>query len=87
MVDYNTFKIPRKDLIHGAYYKGRCRNASVARWDNTCGVFIHWRTKFGDRFLEEIRHPQDENRYDVFIVEEELKDYPLTETDIIPLRI
>ena len=85
MVDYDAFKIARKDLKHGAYYKGRCRNAEVARWDDTRGVFVHWRTKFGHRFLEDIHHPEDERRFDVFIVEEELKDFPLTDEDVVPI--
>jgi hypothetical protein len=54
--DY-TPKIAKADLEHGAYYTGSCRNASVARWDSNKQCFVHWRSKFGDRFLEEIRHP------------------------------
>ena len=59
--------IAKADLIDGAYYEGRCRNATVARWNATREVFIHWRTKFGDTFLEAIRHPEDEAHYDVFL--------------------
>lgn len=56
--------LPRAELKAGAYYKGQCRNATVARW--TGDRFVHWRAKFGRRFLEEIFHPDDDNIYDVF---------------------
>jgi hypothetical protein len=61
--------IPKSDLIDGAYYKGRCRNATVARWDGRRELFMHWRTKFGSTFLETIKHPEDETRFDVFVPE------------------
>ena len=59
--------IAKKDLVDGAYYEGECRNAEVARWNGKQEVFIHWRTKWGQKFLEEIKHPDDEKHYDVFI--------------------
>ena len=62
-------KIAKKDLVHGQYYKGRCRNASVARWDATQERFVHWRTKWGSKFTEEICHPDDDQHFDVFVVE------------------
>jgi hypothetical protein len=73
--------IAKKDLIEGAYYKGHCRNAYIARWNGT--VFIYWRTKFGQKFLEEICHPEDDNIYDVFVAEEKI-DNPEKE---IPLNV
>ena len=79
--EYNRPKIARKDLIVGKYYKGHCRNAEEARWNGE--VFIHWRTKFGNTFLEEIKHPEDEQHFDVFVVEE-LLDNPTKE---IPLGV
>jgi hypothetical protein len=30
---------------------------------------VHWRSKFGSTFLEEIKHPEDEQDFDVFVVE------------------
>lgn len=65
--------IPKKDLKHGAYYKGTCRNASEARWDTNHDVFWHYRTKFNYTFLEEIKHPEDDDYYDVFYPQEELE--------------
>jgi len=58
--------LPKTELVDGAYYVGRCRNATVARWSAVHGVFFHWRVKFGRIFVEEIKHPIDEEHYDVF---------------------
>lgn len=80
MRDY-TPKIAKADLIDGAYYKGRCRNATEARWNAGIQKFVHWRTKFGHAFLEEICHPEDEQRYDVFVVEGKIE----TPTKEIPI--
>jgi hypothetical protein len=61
----------RKDaLVHGSYYRGTCRNARLARWHGRAERFVHWREKFGQRFLEAIAHPVDEQRYDVFLAVE-----------------
>ena len=80
-MDY-TPKIAKKDLEHGAYYAGRCRNANEARWNADRQCFVHWRTKFDNTFLEEIRHPEDEKMFDVFVVEAKI-DRPKKE---IPLK-
>ena len=73
MSERYTPKIAKKDLIHGAYYTGRCRNASEARWNADREVFVHWRTKFTSTFLEEIKHPEDDEFFDVFVVEQILE--------------
>ena len=65
--------IAKADLKHGAYYAGRCRNASVARWNANTQRFIYWRSKFGFRFAEEIRHPDDDPVFDVFRAEREVE--------------
>lgn len=64
--------IAKKDLKHGAYYKGHCRNARVAMWDQPNNVFWYMRKKFGQTFSEEINHPEDDHGYDLF--------YPFEET-------
>lgn len=74
--------VPKTALKHGAYYRGTCRNAQVARWNDEEQRFYHWRTKFGDRFVETIRHREDEEHYDVFDAEEEI----LVPTEEIPFR-
>lgn len=58
--------LPKEALVHGKYYYGRCRNASIARWDGVKSVFIHWRQKFSDVFLEEIACREDELHFDCF---------------------
>lgn len=64
----------RKEVLqHGAYYRGRCRNANVARWHAGQQCFVHWRVKFGSRFLERIRHPEDERHFDVLLVEAQVE--------------
>lgn len=68
-------KIKKEDLIHGVYYEGRCRNANVARWNANTQTFFHHRTKFGHTFIEEIKCPEDEARYDVFVTEKICENY------------
>ena len=81
-MDY-TPKIAKADLEHGAYYVGRCRNATEARWDANKNRFVHWRTKFGHKYLEEICHPEDNKHFDVFVVEKKTEiiaeDIPLAD--------
>lgn len=63
--------IEKKDLVHGAYYEGHCRNADVARWNADIQKFKYRRFKFGGWFIEEICHPDDDQHYDVFVPEKE----------------
>ena len=66
--------IAKADLVHGQYYRGRCRNSDIARWclqDGGPGVFLYIRRKFGESFVDEIRHPEDERHFDVFYPFEE----------------
>ena len=76
----------KEELIHGFYYRGHCRNATVARWNNEKKVFVHWRTKFGDRFLEEIRCPEDDQVYDVFYADSIIYPRDITDDMVIPFR-
>lgn len=59
-----TTYLSKDSLIAGEYYIGFCRNARIARWDGT--QFWHWRQKFSSRFVESIKHPDDEPFFDVF---------------------
>lgn len=68
MQDRYEPKIARADLAHGAYYTGRCRNATIARWNAEDGQFYYWRYKFG-WFVDTISHPEDDKHFDVFVVE------------------
>jgi hypothetical protein len=80
MKDYTPI-IPRDQLIKGSYYRGRCRNATEARWNGE--KFIYWRKKFGFKFPEEICCPEDEQHFDVFIASEQLE----TPIEEIPLAL
>lgn len=64
--DIEKYYIPKNELIHEQYYNGSCRNASIARWDANKELFYHHRTKFGSTFIESIKHPVDEDKWDVF---------------------
>lgn len=66
--------LPKQQLVHGCYYKGRCRNATIARWNAEENCFYHWREKFGAVYIETIMYPTDETEpwWDVFDVAEEL---------------
>jgi uncharacterized protein (DUF433 family) len=75
--------LPKDHLLDGRYYKGRCRNATVARWNASANCFYHWREKFGNVYIERIKYPTDEAEpwWDVFNPVEELtnpkSDIPL----------
>ncbi len=43
---YAAGLLRKEALQHGAYYSGRCRNASIARWHAGIHV-VHWRTNSG----------------------------------------
>jgi len=66
--------LPRDELKDGAFYKGRCRNCTIARWNAAENCFYHWRQKFGRIYIETIKYPTDEVEpwWDVFDVVEEL---------------
>lgn len=59
--------IPKRDLEHGAYYSGYCRNANIARWDGEKEQFVFYRHKFSFVYLEAACCQEDEEHYDVFV--------------------
>jgi hypothetical protein len=63
--------LKKSELKDKTYYKGECRNASVAMWDSENQCFWYMREKFGAVFKESICHPEDDNGYDLFLPEEE----------------
>jgi len=69
---------PKQALRDGAYYVGRCRNATIARWCGSQNQFFHWREKFGNIFVETIKYPTDETHcfWDVFNPVAELPSPP-----------
>lgn len=57
--------IPKKDLIIGETYIGKCRNAREAVWNGK--TFTYKRTKFAWTYDEDINHFEDDNGYDLFV--------------------
>lgn len=62
---YSLGMIRKEDLVVGKYYEGKCRNASVARWDGN--KFEYMRCKWGSYYKDEVSYPSDEAYFDVFI--------------------
>jgi len=59
--------IPKKDLIDGATYRGRTRNANVAMWDMKNEKFIHYRSKWGQRYRDTVNHFEDDDGFALFV--------------------
>lgn len=66
--------IGKEELKDKKYYKGICRNATEARWFAGKGVFTYWRKKFGNTFLENIKCPEDDKAFDIFLAQEEIEN-------------
>jgi hypothetical protein len=64
---YARGMLHKADLEDGAYYRGYCRNATVALWSARNDCFIYMRQKFEHRFAEDIRHPEDDDGFDLFV--------------------
>ena len=62
---YSLGMIRKEDLMVGQYYKGNCRNASVARWNGS--KFEYMRYKWGSYYKDSLCYPTDEDHFDVFI--------------------
>lgn len=81
--------IAKSELKDKAYYRGDCRNAvlGLARWDEKHSCFWYVRHKFGTVVTESIKHPEDDEIFDVFRVKEEVLkpefDIPLDPHDFI----
>jgi hypothetical protein len=63
--EYLHLCIPKVHLKKGNYYSGLSHHAYIARWDGK--KFIHWRTKFGKTFLEDIDYWEMNGIYDGFL--------------------
>lgn len=62
---YSLGMIRKEDLVVGQYYKGNCRNASVAKWNGS--KFEYMRYKWGSYYKDSLFYPTDEDHFDVFI--------------------
>jgi hypothetical protein len=59
--------IPKEDLKDGGYYLGEHRRATVARWNGERGVFEYCRWKFGNRFIDQCNHFEDDDDFALFV--------------------
>lgn len=57
--------IPKSKLIEGKTYLGSCRNTNKAIWNGSC--FEYDRFKFGETYLDQVNHFEDDDGYDLFI--------------------
>lgn len=64
--------IGKHELNDGQYYFGECRNGSTARWDKEKDCFVYKRTKFNQTFDETIKHPFNDDGFDVFLPIQEI---------------
>jgi len=71
---YSEGMIKKSNLVNEAHYLGTCRNSYVAKWISKDNCFYYMRTKFGDTFIESIKHPEDDDRFDFFIPMEKIED-------------
>jgi hypothetical protein len=53
-------------FAHGTYYRGKCRNAQVARYNAETNKFVYMREKFGSVFAEDIGHAENDDGFDIF---------------------
>jgi len=67
--------IAKKDLIDGATYRGKTRNATIAMWDEKNADFIHYRYSFGDKYRDKVNHFEDDNGYALFVPIKLLRKY------------
>lgn len=52
--------LPKDNLCHAAFYKGRCGHGSIARWNSQTQEFFYWREKCGHIFIDKLCYPTDE---------------------------
>ena len=63
---YASNFIPKKELVDGGWYLGKCRNANYAQWDAENNCFIYLRLKLANLFVVEIHHPENDDGFDLF---------------------
>lgn len=73
---YKNGLVRLEDLKDRQFYFGDCRNASFAMWVKEINKFVYQRTKFGNKFLEEICHPANDDGFDIFTAQEECEPSP-----------
>ena len=54
--------LPKSTMIHGQYYRGNCRNATLARWNAEIAQFVI----IQNNSAVQIPHCEDDSGLDVF---------------------
>ena len=57
--------IPKNELVIDKEYFGNCRNSDKAIWKGD--HFEYQRYKFGNYYIDKIKHYEDDDGYDVFV--------------------
>ncbi len=65
-----------EQLVDGRYYFGHCRDACVARWEQSSKRFFFMRTKFGLSFCDSLGTHRDDRGFDLFWAVEEVTPEP-----------
>lgn len=74
--------LSKASLKHEQYYYGHHRNGTTCRWNGEENQFYYWRHKFGDKFIETIKHPEDDDGFALFYPWHEI-DYGTEEIPFI----
>lgn len=74
--------LPKTALVDQEYYKGYCKNATVAVWDADNQRFWYVSHKWDTPFYEAVQHASDDNGFDLFYPEEPVKPAPDQEVDL-----
>ena len=69
---YEMGMIRKIDLKDKVEYYGTCRNANTAIWHADKERFTYIREKFGSTFPEDIVHPEDDEKFDIFVPVQEV---------------
>jgi len=82
---YARGMLRKSDLEDGSYYRGYCRNATVAQWSAEQNRFFYMRQKFDRRFCDRAAHPEDDYGFDIFVPLEKVT--PKEDEIIFPEKI
>lgn len=70
---YARGMLRKKDLEDGAYYRGQARRTTVAMWSAKEDCFLYMRQKFSVRIVSRIRHPENDEGFDLFVPFEKIR--------------
>lgn len=71
--------IRAKDLEHGKYYIGKCRNNHIGRWNAETKEMWYQNFGFGNYYPDKVNYLDDDNGYDLFIALKEIDEEEVPE--------